>query len=155
MLPEKLKADHDVALGLLACPEPCHPLARETFGELGGTLKGDAKFMRAAVMRSGDALEYASKAVATNSELKAISQAIRNGDALQRLPKKIKNDREVLLAVVAKHASALQYAPKQFHTDREFILAAVQRNGDALRYVKNGLASDVEVIRMAQGYMDN
>jgi hypothetical protein len=155
LLPEQLKADRDIALGLLDCSDPCHPLARETFEELGGVLKGDTKFMRAAVMRSGDALEYASKAVASNSELKAISQAIRNGDALQRLPKKIKNDREVLLAVVAKHASALQHAPKQFQTDREFILAAVQRNGDALRYLKNDLASDAEVVRMAQGRTDN
>ena len=49
--------------------------------------------------------------------------------ALEDLPKKFKNDREVVLAAVRYNGENLKYAPEKFKKDKEVVMEAVKLSG--------------------------
>ena len=74
----------------------------------------------------------------------------RRGDgSLRYVSDDLRNDREVVLAVVSSESCAFEHASEEkLRNDREFVLTAVGRNGLALQYVPRALRR-CDVVRAA------
>ena len=80
----------------------------------------------------------------------------KDGCALEYASEALRNDREIVLAAVAKYMRAFQYASKALRADREtfgcntpVLLAAVAQNGFALEYASEALRNHREVVLAA------
>ena len=73
---------------------------------------------------------------------------IKVGDfSLQDADKKLKANKEVVLAAVKQDGSALQYADKKLKTDKKIVLAAVKQDGSVLfNYADDSLKKDKKII---------
>uniref|UniRef100_A0A7S3Q5Z5 DUF4116 domain-containing protein n=1 Tax=Chaetoceros debilis TaxID=122233 RepID=A0A7S3Q5Z5_9STRA len=76
----------------------------------------------------------------------------QDGYALQCAAEELKGDREVVLAAVThngQNGRALKYAAEELKGDREFMLAAVTQDVRALEYAAEELKGDKEVVLTA------
>ena len=69
------------------------------------------------------------------------------GYTLEHVSKKLKNDREVVLAAIVSwgNEGALSYASNNLKNDKEFILEAIKQNGFVLDYVSKELRDDIRI----------
>ena len=67
------------------------------------------------------------------------------------LPNELRNNKEVVLEAVKQNGYALEYASKKLRADKEFILAlmALRQSGWALEYTSAALKADKEVVMAA------
>ena len=79
----------------------------------------------------------------------ALKQIKARHFSLADADKKLKADKEIVLAAVKLDGSALGDADASLKKDKEFVLAAVQENGDALYYADASLKKDKEVVLAA------
>jgi hypothetical protein len=74
---------------------------------------------------------------------------------MQGYAKRLKEDKEVVLAAVREHWRALEFASDGnmifggLKGDKEVVPAAVKSNGKALQYASDGLKNDKEVVLAA------
>ena len=80
---------------------------------------------------------------------KLVTKLVSAMHMVSAAPSAVQNDREVVLAAVAKSAAVLQYAAAELRTDRKFVLAAVAQNGHALEHVSVTLQNDKGVVLAA------
>ena len=73
----------------------------------------------------------------------------QDGYALEYVDEKLKGDKEVILAAIKQNASFLRYADKKLKADKEVVLAAVKKNGSALQYADKKLKANKEVVLAA------
>ena len=71
------------------------------------------------------------------------------GRALQLASKRLRADREVVLAAVLQNGSALAFASTELKADRDVAVAAVRQDGRALHWVCEDLQNDRGVVRVA------
>ena len=100
------------------------------------------------VKYSSNILQHADKKLRGNKEI-VLAAVRQNGEVLEYADKKLKNNKEVVLAAVTKDGSALRFADKKLKGDKKFVLAAVKKNGSALDYADDSLKKDKEVILVA------
>ena len=109
------------------------------------------KFMLGVVQRDGMALKYAPRRLRKDRELVMAAMA-QNAQALQSSAT-LKDDRDVILAAVQQDdqvaACVLKYAAPTLKDDRDVVLAAVQRSGWALQYAADALKADRKVVLAA------
>ena len=97
------------------------------------------------VKQGGWNLDYADKKLKNDKEvvLAAVKQDSR---ALQFADKKLKNDKEVVLAAVKQDGLALKYADKKLKANKEVVLAALKQEVSAHQYVDEKLKGDKDVV---------
>ena len=105
------------------------------------------KFMLGLVQRDGMALKYAPRRLRKDRELVMAAMA-QNAQALQSSAT-LKDDRDVVLAAVQQDGMALKYAAPTLKADRDVVLAAVQRHGYTLQYAADALKADRKVVLAA------
>ena len=82
--------------------------------------------------------------------LEAIKNEKETDISIQYASKRLKDDKDVVLAAVnKKDIHALQYASKRLKDDKDVILAAVTKNGLALSYASKRLKDDYDVVKKA------
>ncbi len=82
--------------------------------------------------------------------LEAIKNEKETDISIQYASKRLKDDKDVVLAAVnKKDIHALQYASKRLKDDKDVILAAVTKNGVALSYASKRLKDDYDVVLRA------
>ncbi len=64
----------------------------------------------------------------------------------ERIPRELRNDKEVVLEAVKQYGWALSYASKELRNDKEVVLEAVKKDGRALEYASKELQNDKEVV---------
>uniref|UniRef100_A0A7S3Q607 DUF4116 domain-containing protein n=2 Tax=Chaetoceros debilis TaxID=122233 RepID=A0A7S3Q607_9STRA len=85
-----------------------------------------------------------------SDEKKEIIRKLSIGEKiLYDLPKKLKADKDVVMAAVTQDGGALEYATEKLKGDREVVLAAVTQNGRALKYAAEELKGDREFMLAA------
>jgi hypothetical protein len=62
---------------------------------------------------------------------------------------KVKNNKEIVLALIKINWFVLQYANEELKNDKEVVMEAVKQNGWALQFASNELRSDKEVVMEA------
>ncbi|MDA9896791.1 DUF4116 domain-containing protein, partial [Gammaproteobacteria bacterium] len=98
-----------------------------------------------AVKSSGYALQYADKKLKADKEV-VLAAVQQNVSALQYADKKLQADKEVVLAAVKQDGFALDNADKKLQADKEVVIAAVQENVSALQFADKKLLADKEVV---------
>jgi hypothetical protein len=68
---------------------------------------------------------------------------------LQYAPKKLREDKDVVLAAVKKNGRALEFASKELRADPEVVSAAVRQDGCALQCASKELQGDREIVLAA------
>ena len=82
-----------------------------------------------------------------------ISNYQNNPQRFKIASKKIKNDKNIVLAVMKKNGFLLEYTSDELKNDREVVIAAISNsNGQALKYASEQLKNDREVIFTALKY---
>ena len=73
---------------------------------------------------------------------------IRAGNffSLADADKKLRADKEVVLAAVKEYGSGLEYADEKLKADKEVVLEAIKNFGGALEYADDSLKKDREVV---------
>jgi hypothetical protein len=100
-------------------------------------VRADREVLLVAVKKSGNALNYASADLQSDTELVHIAKGFDN------------TDREAVLKVVRRDGGNLRFASKGLQSDKEFVLAAVARNGTALQHASKALQNDKELVLAA------
>ncbi len=89
--------------------------------------------------------DTAEKKVKANKEM-VIAAVKQNGYALQNASDEMKADKEVVLAAVKEHGYALEYASDEMKADKEVVLAAVNQLGYVLEYASDDMKANKEVV---------
>ena len=188
--PEALRADRQVALaavakrgealqcaseGLRADPEFMRAVrqrlleaiaqadsfdAWRLFENAPAALRADRQVALAAVVKHGDALEYASAALRDDPEfMRSVRQRLLEDIAqadsfdawrlFRDAPAALRADRQVALAAVAENGDALQLASEELRDDRQVALVAVAKYGPALDFASEALRDDRQVVLAA------
>lgn len=85
-----------------------------------------------------------------NDRAAVLDAVMRNGQALEFASDLLRNDPEIVLAAMKQsHGSALQYASAELRGSRPFIYQCIQEEGGALRYVNDAFKNDREIVLMA------
>jgi len=92
-------------------------------------------------------LEYADKKLKGDKEV-VLAAVKQTAYALRYADKKLKGDKEVVLEAVKQNGS-LEYADKKLKGDKEVVLAAVKQEGRALQFANKKLKADKEVVLAA------
>ena len=71
------------------------------------------------------------------------------GSLLQYVSPELRDDRDIVLAAVAKSGAVLEYASPNLRSDREVVLAAVLESGRALKHASSELQKDRELVLAA------
>jgi len=69
--------------------------------------------------------------------------------SLRNSPEALRDDKELVMAVVATNGYALQYASKNLRADKVVVMTAVAANGYSLRYASEELRADRAVVQAA------
>ena len=88
------------------------------------------------------ALRYASKKLRSDREV-VLAAVNKDGIALEHASRELRSDREVVLAAVKQWGTALRYASKELQADEEVALAAMKDNKSALRFVERNFVFDL------------
>lgn len=86
----------------------------------------------------------------TRSSIRQRGGVRSSGDALAHARPKMKSDREIVLAAVAKSENATNYVGS-FKADREVVLAMVKQNGNSLFYAAGSLKAEREFLSKKLG----
>ena len=78
-----------------------------------------------------------------------LSAVGKQGQTLQFVPFKFRDDKDVVLAAVQQNGMALKYASAALQDDKGVILSAVKQDGMALQYTSDRLKNDTEIILTA------
>ena len=148
----RLRSDKEVAMA--ACAKSGQALKHVV-----GKLKWDKDVVLAAVGQNGAALSHASALMRTNDVVFKV--AVLNGymgefsHPLEHCSKRLRGDREFVLAVVGRRGQALRYAAAELRADAGVALAACRQDPEALKHVSRRLYSDkdfmLEVVSRLQG----
>ena len=85
-----------------------------------------------------------------NDRTAVMDAVMRNGQALEFASEMLRNDPEIVLAAMKQsHGSALQHASAELRSSRNFIYQCVQEEGGALRYVNDAFKNDREIVLLA------
>ena len=74
---------------------------------------------------------------------------------LREVPKKLQNDRDIVLAAVEQDGAALEYASEKLKADKDIVLTAVLSRADALEFASDELQSDQALKYLKRGYWDD
>jgi len=96
-----------------------------------------------------EVLETAQKDLGRSSTRNIITKAGKMKYALFFIDKKLKADKEIILAAVNRYGNYLKYADEKLRDDKEIALAAVSQTGEALKYVSKKLQNDKDVVLAA------
>ena len=66
----------------------------------------------------------------------------QRGFLLEYASEKLKNNKDVVMAVVKKNGRALKYASEELKNDRDVVMVAVAENSNALNYASENLKDD-------------
>eukprot|EP00971_Amphidinium_carterae_P197557 3920762-Amphidinium_carterae.1 len=78
--------------------------------------------------------------------LEYFKRVLLDGLELRHVPKRLKRDRDIVLAAVTSRPSALQFAADECKRDRDIVLAAVRSYGQALEYAADECKRDREIV---------
>ena len=114
--------------------------------------RDDRQIILCAVKKDTCRIEFASKALRADKEI--ISAALRPepegyddwSTNLSYACKRLKNNKEIVLAAVKTNGMNLEYASKKLKADKEVVLAAVNNNGLALEYANVEICADRNII---------
>ena len=67
------------------------------------------------------------------------------------LYKKLKSEKEVVLAAVKQNGNALEYASENLKADKEVVLAAVKQDASSIKYASNDLKEDEDIKAIVLG----
>ena len=143
---------------------------------VGDDLVSDKELVLAAVKRNGDLLRFLKDKDFTDDEDIAFAavkctasvyqyvsprlhakktlalellQKKGNGFYFKYADKSLKNDNDIVMAVLANSGSSLEHVNPRFRKNREAVLLAVKASGLALRFADNELRKDLEVVTAA------
>ena len=90
--------------------------------------------------------KIASKKIKNNKNI-VLAVMKKNGYLLEYTSDELKNDREVVITAISNsNGQALQYASEQLKNDREVIFTALKYNSDLLKHASDELKNDREII---------
>ena len=122
------------------------------------TLKADAGVVRAAMLHSSGALEFADRSFAANRDFVLAIATTPNtapnntrlrGRPLQHAASALQDDEELVLAAVRSCGAALEDASAALKANKGVVLLAVTQKGCALRHATPALQADAEVVTAA------
>ena len=144
--PESIRGDKEVVT--VAVAEHGHVLKFAS-----EELQADEDVVLAAVRQDPDALRHAADGVrAGNKELVLAALASPEADSyglLKGSNTRLRQDREVMAAAVARDGSALAHASAALQADKALVLEAVRQKGIALQYAAESMRDDKEVVEAA------
>ena len=73
---------------------------------------------------------------------------------LRELPKKLQNDKDIVLAAIEKDGMALEYASDKLKGDKDVVLKAVLKRTDALDFASDELKADLALKNLKRGLWD-
>jgi len=111
-------------------------------------IREDREVIRAALARSGYALEFAAPELRADWDL-VLTALEADGCALEFAAEELQADRELVLFAVEQDGSALEFAAQELKNDRTIVLVAVRENGRALRFAEQRLRADRGVVLAA------
>ena len=112
------------------------------------SLKDDKEVVMAAVKESSFAFQYASDELKT--DLDVIATGLKNYLHLDKLPDKLKADKEVVFAFVATAGENLSDVKDEtLRDDKDIVKAAVRNDSSAYEYASERLKADPEIISEA------
>lgn len=112
-------------------------------------MKKNKAVVLAAVKNDGKAYQFSSRAKDIRFDKEIITEALKQkGNALQDMPKSIKNDESYVKLAVASEGCSLRYA-EHFNGNIHIVESALKNDGLALEHVSDEFKDNYELVELA------
>jgi hypothetical protein len=142
---ESLLDDRDIVLKEMQI----HP---HEFERVPDRLKSDREFVLAVVSQGRGYYRYiADCSFEIRDDTEIIKAIVSNcGWTLKYASERLRDDKEIVIKAISNNGGALEYASERLKNDKEIVLEAVRNDGSAIRYASESLKNDLLIIKTAK-----